>query len=156
MNFLKKNNRGDHPEAFVSASGDKVIPKYQGRVDKITGQIELVEVGLDPWYERIQSYKDMCDVNRIVMRYMSGEVDILNQVQGVFADFSVAPRDLASAYRELKDAEIAFDMLPADVKQRFGNSFYSWLSSSGSAEWYSAMSSESTSGVEKDGVVDES
>lgn len=138
MNFLKKNNRGDHPEAFVSVSGEKVISKYQGRVDKVTGQIELVEVGKDNWYERIQSYKDMCDVNRIVARYMNGEVDILNQVQCTFGDFSAAPRDLAEAYRVVKNQEMVFERLPAEIKEKFQNNPYIWMQQAGSESWIKA------------------
>lgn len=149
MNFLKKNNRGDHPETFVSVSGEKVIPKYQGKVDKVSGQIELVEVGIDPWYERIQSYKDMCDVNRIVARYMNGEVDILNQVQGVYADVSAAPSDLASAYRLVKEQELVFDRLPIEVKEKFQNNPYVWMQSAGTDNWMSAMSAQKAVSVDE-------
>lgn len=154
MNCLKKNNRGDHPEAFISVSGEKVIPKYQGRVDKVTGQIELVEVGKINWYEQIQSYKDMCDVNRIVARYMNGEVDILNQVQGTYGDFSAAPRDLAEAYRVVKDQEMVFERLPAEIKEKFQNNPYIWMQQAGSESWINAHQVQVSQEVsEKEGDV---
>lgn len=76
MDMRKKNNFGDRPNDFVSVSGDKIISKRVGKIDEETGIITPVEVGKENWYEKIQSYKDSCDINRIVSRYLNGEIDM--------------------------------------------------------------------------------
>lgn len=140
MALLKKNNIGDRPNSFVSKSGSGIKQEYVGKLDKDTGIIKLVPSKKKDLYAEIQSWKDSCDINKIVERYRSGEIDILNQVQGVYGDFSVAPSDLASAYAMSRDAEMQFDRLPSDVKERFNNNVYVWLSTAGSDDWLNNMS----------------
>lgn len=140
MALLKKNNIGDRPNSFVSQSGSGIKQEYVGKLDRDTGIIKLVPSKKKDLYAEIQSWKDSCDINKIVERYRSGEIDILNQVQGVYGDFSVAPSDLASAYAMSRDAEMQFDRLPSDVKERFNNNVYVWLSTAGSDDWLNNMS----------------
>lgn len=137
--MLKKDNFGDQPNKFVSESGSGIKQEYVGKLDKETGIITLVPTKKKDLYAEIQSWKDSCDINKIVDRYRAGEIDVLNQVQGTYGDFSTTPKDLASAYAMARDAEVQFERLPAAVKERFGNNVYMWLSSVGSDDWISKM-----------------
>lgn len=155
--ITKKNNFGDCPNKFVSETGSGIKELFRGKLDKDTGIIELVPDGKKNLYAEIQSYKDSCDINKIVERYAAGEIDILNQVQGVYGDFSAAPADLADAYRQAKDLEWQFDRLPVDIKEQFGNNFYLWLRDVGSPDWLAAMRVKSDdSEVKEEGEVNES
>lgn len=67
-----------------------------------------------------QSFKDDCDVNLILKRFMkTGQR--LPQVTGKYNDISEVP-NLADALTQLNEAQHAFDNLPSFVRKRFGNS----------------------------------
>lgn len=158
MARLRHDGSLDRANEFVSEPGSGIQILYRGVLDKETGMIELVENGKKNLYAEIQSYKDMCDINKIVSRYVNGEIDILNQVQGVYGDFSVSPSSLADALQQAHDAEVQFDRLPVEIKQKFGNNWRVWLNSFGSDDWLRAMSvSDSSSNSEdfKDGAADQ-
>lgn len=69
-----------------------------------------------------QQFKEDCDVNFIVKKFMrTGQLTHLAKQQGYYADMSEYP-DLATAMQSLSEAQSAFDALPADLRRRFGNS----------------------------------
>lgn len=150
----KADNRGDRVNSFVSESGSGIKELFRGKLDRDSGMIELVPDGKKNVYAEIQSYKDSCDINKIVERYAAGEIDILSQVQGVYGDFSAAPTDLAESYRISRDLEYQFDRLPIEIKDRFDNNFYLWLKSVGSDDWLQAMDVKSNIANTGDGKVD--
>ena len=150
----KADNLGDRVNSFVSESGSGIKELFRGKLDRDTGMIELVPDGKKNLYAEIQSYKDSCDINKIVERYAAGEIDILNQIQGVYGDFSAAPTDLAESYRISRDLEYQFDRLPIEIKEKFDNNFYVWLKSVGSNDWLRAMDVKSNSAKIGDGEVD--
>lgn len=76
----------------------------------------------DPARKTDQSFKDDCNVNFIVSRFMkTGQISHLAKRQGHYSDMSYAPSDLLEAYKVVKDAEEAFASLPAAVRKRFEN-----------------------------------
>lgn len=160
MALLKKNNLGDRPNDFVSVAGSGIKQEYIGKLDKETGIITLVPTKKRDMYAEIQSWKDSCDINKIVDRYRNGEIDILNQVQGTFGDFSTTPKDLADAYRMARDAEIQFESLPVAIKDKFDNNVYKWLQDVGSDDWLRDMTltekeqAQDLSQEKKEGVVE--
>lgn len=72
-------------------------------------------------YYEIQKYADECDINCIIARYMNGDVNALNKVQGMYGDFVAVP----SSYREYLDAalkaQMIFNQLPAEERAKFGS-----------------------------------
>lgn len=68
-----------------------------------------------------QSFKDECDINRIMARYMATGVleHTREQVQGQFAD--VTALDFQEAMDVVANARSAFEQLPAAVRDRFEN-----------------------------------
>lgn len=68
----------------------------------------------------IQAFKEDCDVNIILDRYMkTGELPQTRQ-QGIYADISEIP-DLTQAIQIVKSAEDAFMSLPAKTRLEFEN-----------------------------------
>lgn len=155
MARLKHDGSLDRANEFVSQPGSGIKQLYRGVLDKDTGIITLVENGKKNLYAEIQSYKDMCDINKIVSRYVNGEIDILNQVQGVYGDFSASPSSLADALQQAYDSEQQFNRLPVEIKQKFDNNWRVWLNSFGSEAWIKAMSvsDSNVSGSNSDGSV---
>lgn len=145
------NNFGLKPNDFVSESGSGKREIFHGKLDPKTGIIELISDGFKDVYAEIQSYADSCDINRIVDRYMNGDIDILNQVQGVYGDFSSSPKTLAEVLSLGMEMEQKFNSLPPKIKEQFGNNYITWLSSAGSDDWLRVMSPAE----EKKDVVDQ-
>lgn len=67
-----------------------------------------------------QSFKEDCDVNLILKRFMKTGQQ-LPPITGIYADVSEVP-NLDTALTQLNQAQNAFDSLPSDVRRRFGNS----------------------------------
>ncbi len=69
-----------------------------------------------------QSWKDDCDVNHIMKRFMGSAVPIshVNRRQGYFADVSEIS-DLHTSLIQVEQAKAAFYAIPADIRAKFGN-----------------------------------
>lgn len=67
-----------------------------------------------------QSFKDECDINRIMSRYAStGVLDFIEKREARFAD--VSETDFLSAMQTVAEAQSAFNLLPSDLRLRFEN-----------------------------------
>lgn len=139
---IKHNNNGCFPEIFVSNAGSGIKKLFRGKLNKDTMQIELVPDGEKNLYAEIQSWKDSVDINKIVDRYRSGEIDILNQVQGTYGDFASAPKDLAEAIAIAENGKQVFARLPVEIKEKFGNNPLLWMKEAGSEKWFDFMQVE--------------
>lgn len=93
------------------------------------GVLDLEPVGQTDLYGYIQSHAESCDIHVILDRFANGETDVLSQMQGFYADCSDMPKTYAEVLNSVIAGEQAFAGLPAEIKQRFGNSFAVWLSS---------------------------
>lgn len=109
-----------------SRFAEDIALKYDERGNRIfycKGTIDL--------YERIQSFKDDCDLELIVARCTaSGDFTPLQRVQGFYADVSGMPKNLAEVYSSVNTAQRIFSELPQDVASKFTN-FEDFLSSIG-------------------------
>jgi len=83
-----------------------------------------------------QSEKAACDINNIVSRYIKTEVmEHINAHRGVFAD--LPPQlEYQDALSQVKVAEGAFSMLPAEVRAQFANDPYKFLAFADANEDY--------------------
>lgn len=69
-----------------------------------------------------QHFRDECDVNVIVDRYVkTGELSHLAEVPPHFGDVSEVPTDLISAFAHVEAAEAAFMDLPSGLRKELGN-----------------------------------
>lgn len=67
-----------------------------------------------------QSFKDECDINVIMARYMrTGTLDFLNQREAQYAD--VTGRDYQQAMLLVAGARSMFQELPSELRSRFDN-----------------------------------
>lgn len=79
------------------------------------GGYQLEESGVDPFYEKIQSYKDSCDLKKQLERFGL-------PVQGFRgADFTGSPRDILEADALIKRAEGSFNNLAPEVRGKFSD-----------------------------------
>lgn len=108
------------------------------------GDDGLIELEEDPLqtkdiYSEIQSHKDSVDLHKIIERYRAGEVDVLNQIQGFYADLSKAPKNIHEFFELEERAHAVFDKLPAELRENFDNSSMQFIMSAGSDEWFDKL-----------------
>lgn len=134
----------------VSNPGSRKHKLYHAKYDK-AGVLELVCDGEEDIYELIQSHADSCDIHSIIARYSNGDASALSAKQGVFADFSDAPRTLADVLNCVNDAQRIFDSLPVDERAKFDHSLAKWLAALDAAAQQPVAGSASSaeSAVEK-------
>lgn len=105
---------------------DDISLKYDERGNRVfysKGTIDL--------YEKIQSFKDECNLELIVARCAaSGDFSPLQRVQGFYADVSNMPKNLAEVYSSVNTAQRIFSQLPQEVASKFSG-FEDFLSSIG-------------------------
>lgn len=67
-----------------------------------------------------QSFKDECDINRIMSRYAAtGVLDFIEKREARFAD--VSETDFLTAMQTVAEATTAFNSLPSALRERFEN-----------------------------------
>ncbi|AXH75714.1 MAG: internal scaffolding protein [Microviridae sp.] len=127
-------NRG----RVCAPSGDRYITKYSSRYDD-SGTLVLEPSGREDLYAFIQASADSCSIENILRRYAAGDVTALNRAQGVCFDATQFPSNFADLLNTVIAAENTFNGLPAEVREKFGNSFASWASTAGAPDWLKNM-----------------
>lgn len=132
MAGLKFRTKYQREETFTPV-GDPVYPRYVGRYDK-DGVLVLDKVGETNIYNEIQSHADSVDLDTIIRRYESGEIDVLSRAQGAYVDVTQAPKTYADMLNLMRFAEEVFDQLPLDVRQQYDNSFEQFFAQDGMSQ----------------------
>lgn len=113
------------------ASGSGFAPVYKPVV-KPDGTIELKQTGEKDLYAEIQSHKASTDLNEIIRRFTeTGDISLFQVREGVYGDFTDMPKTYAEMFQRMIDAEIAFNSLPAEVKEKFNNNVSEFLAAMG-------------------------
>lgn len=145
----------DSHQRIFSNGGSSEHVLYSPVLDE-NGHLELEESGVENIYDMIQSYKDSCDINLLVKRFASGEVDVLEKRQGQYLDATQFPSTYAEMLNSVIDGEKRFYDLPVDVRARFGHSFTNWIASMDNMQdWLKKMGVDaSNSGPSSDAESD--
>lgn len=132
------------PRLRISApTGSNVRLTYEPYYDE-HGVLDLKESGKIDSYLEIQSHADSVDINLLLARYNAGEADVLNQVQGFYADVTGMPQTYAGLLNTLIKGEQTFNALPLDVRAKFNHSFAQFISEFGSDEFNQKINEKST------------
>lgn len=99
------------------------------------GHFELVESGKENLYEYIQSFKESVDINVILKRYVNGDASALSKKQGMYGDFTVAPKTYAEMLDRITKAEAYFQSLPVETRAKFDHNFGKFVAEMGSEAW---------------------
>lgn len=116
MEFFSRSNKPPRHEQSFS----EYEPVYKMFIDK-NGKEEIKQVGQTNIYEKIQQYKDECDIYKILERYEHGDINAINKVAGTYADIRNSPKTLAEAQQIIIDAKNDFENLPKELKKEFNN-----------------------------------
>jgi hypothetical protein len=127
--------------------GDPIHITYAGRYDE-KGRVVLEESGRENIYDQIQSHAESCDIHVLMKRYLNGDATALSQAQGQYLDATHFPKTYADMLNFVNDQERAFMALPADVREKFGNSFTEYLAASCEPDFLDRL------GIERQPAVD--
>lgn len=122
---------------FFSDSGNPVKVLYTPAL--VDGVLTLNETGKFDISEFINSYADTTDMSFILSRLSAGDDSVLNVQRGFFGDASVLSSDHRAALDTVISAQVYFDNLPKDTRDKFNDSFVEWIQSAGTSEWVSRM-----------------
>ena len=119
--FFSRNSR---PATIPVSSGNRIQKQYIRSLN-LQGKPILEEVGQIDLQDRINSFRQECDINRIVKRAAEGDVDILHRTQGAFIDVSGVPNNVHDLHTLIQKSESVYNDLSEDLKQ--GRSFEDFL-----------------------------
>lgn len=162
LSFVNQyQRRFDDLQRFRSQRGDREAVTYQPVYDR-KGVWHLEATGKENRYLDIQSHADSCDINTIMARYRNGEVDVLNQIQGTYGDFSNVPTNYAELMNAKIKAENLFMSLAAEVREKYNNSVEQFMSEIGTKEgmeklgvsFDSSVPAPQPTGDQKEGVTE--
>lgn len=127
----------EKPLALPNEPGNRFEPEYKERYDD-RGQPYLEKVGEVDTYEKIQSYKDECDVMAILSRYAAGDESVLAK-PGWYIDTSKLPQTYTEYMNMMNEKREQFNQLPLNIRQAFGMNFENWMATAGEKEWLDKM-----------------
>ena len=107
------------PKSF-SPSGQGSKKTYSVQYDQY-GNRSLVQTGEVDNYAIIQSFKNECDVCRLIEKYQQGDLSALARVQAVYCDTTVYPHSLMEARNSYSMALEAYDLLTDEAKSYYGS-----------------------------------
>lgn len=125
-------------EKFVCNPGDRYRPVYTSEIAD-DGTINLVQTGVEDLQEIYNSQRDECDVAILAQRFLAGDESALSRGNPVFLDLLGAPATLMDAYQLQYRAEQAFNSLPAEIRNKFDQSFSKFIADAGKPEWFAAL-----------------
>lgn len=110
----------DVRDRFYTSIGNPIVETFTGRYDK-NGDLQLVKTGTENLYDKIQAEAAACDMDNILRRFANGDISVLSQSQGVYADVSDVPMHFTDALNMVRSVEDAFGQLPADEREKYDN-----------------------------------
>lgn len=123
----------DTPEIIPNNPGNEIEPIFELKVND-KGERELVKVGETNIREKIQQYKDECDIGQILAR-AAIDPTVLNQREVFYADVTEMPKSLAEAQNMIVTIKKEFDTMPPEERAKFDYSVEKYIAEFGSKEW---------------------
>lgn len=110
----------NRPPEFPCSSGRDLVPDY--REVKPEGKESYLErIGESSMDDMIQSFAASVSLADKIARFQSGDYNALFSNGGFYADLTNAPTSLAEAVKIDINLAEAYDRLPSDVKEVFGD-----------------------------------
>lgn len=146
----------NRPKTIPSNPGDGYLAEYQERIDK-KGQRELVPVGQKDIYAMIQADLPQTLIENILHNVAMGDLEALNQRQGVYVDATEFPKTLMEAQNIYLQAKQEFEQFPKEVRELFNNSADQYMAEMGTQEFFDKMSpyNEKIKNIEEAGSLAE-
>lgn len=122
---------------YFTNHGSPIRTVFKLGIDKETGAEELVIVGTENIQDFIDAAAESCDLKVIIARVRVGELELMNQRQGMYGDFTGMPQTLQEIMQTRIDAKYMYDNLPEDTKKKLD--FDMFMKDAGSKEWLEGL-----------------
>lgn len=110
----------DRVNRVYTNHGNPEVTTFTGRYDE-NGDLKLVKTGTENLYDKIQAEAAACDMDNILRRFANGDISVLSQSQGIYADVADAPMHFTDALNMVRSVEEEFDRLPAEEREKYDN-----------------------------------
>lgn len=121
------NTRGSFGQVF-----SPLEPTYTEHKFNCSSTIELNDrCDFVNTYDKIQAYKDECDIYNILARVANGETALLGNASWDDFDATAITADYMTKQANLDKAVDFFNHLPTDIKELFNNDFREFSSDGG-------------------------
>lgn len=124
-------------------AGDPILIKYSSKVMD-DGKIQLIPSGKVNIQEKIDSYRDSCDINIILRRLKNGDLSVMDAFNAspIYGDFVDMPKSYREVLQFTIDAQKHFDELPAEIKAKFDNDYNEFMATAGTEDWMNKLKVE--------------
>lgn len=109
-----------------SNPGERLKYDYREVIDE-DGKFRIEPDGVTDIQEFIEASADSVDINNIIDRYIAGDESAFEKLEGMYADVSGMPRNLMDIMNINLRVEQAFNELPNDIKNVYGNNYLEFL-----------------------------
>lgn len=134
---IYKPYEDEKPPALPNNPGNRFEPEYKERYDE-RGNAYLEKVSEVDTYEKIQSYRDECDVMAILSRYAAGDESVLSKPSW-YIDTTKLPSTYTEYMNMMNEKREQFNQMPLAIRQQFGMNFETWMATAGEPEWLNKM-----------------
>ena len=125
--FLSDTNRNE-PHKYQQKGFKKVQDVYEDIYDEKKGRMVTVKTDTNLFYDEIQETKDSVYLPSILEKY---KIDInkkaLVEVDTNVIDMTEMPTDMNSMYALMRNQEMKFMKLPAELKKQFDNNYFNFI-----------------------------
>lgn len=130
----------NRPKTIPNESGREYYEDYQERINKDTGEKELVVIGKHSVVEQIQAGAEETKIQNILKRVSMGDMSALMQKQPVYVDSTNMPKNLMEAQNLVIRATREFEAMPEEVRNLFSNNPEKYIAEMGTPEFLEKMS----------------
>ena len=125
--FLSDTNRNE-PHKYQQKGFKKIQDVYEDIYDEKKGRMVTVKTDTNLFYDEIQETKDSVYLPSILEKY---KIDInkkaLVEVDTNVIDMTEMPTDMNSMYALMRNQEMKFQKLPAELKKQFDNNYFNFI-----------------------------
>lgn len=130
----------DRPANKPDNPGRRMHPVYAVKIDN-HGHKTVYQTGEHDQYADIQASRpdEMRSILERALKGDQGAILAVQQRHGYYADVTNAPKTLAEMQQLILDATHDFELLPAEIRERFENNVDQFISEYGSQEFAQKM-----------------
>lgn len=121
--ILTFKSRTNYPKIKAQDEFSEYKPLYEIKLDD-RGRKKLVQNGQENLYEKIQEFKDDCDVEKIIQKATLGDTSVLEKRIGQYMDTTGWPKTIQESFEMVQKLTADFEKLPQEIKAEFDNSIY--------------------------------
>ena len=130
--------RFNKPNREASPSGTDYLQNYQEEIND--GVKTLIPTTQTNVFNMIQIDQPNVQIENILQRAAMGDMSALNARQGTYCDATTMPKNLMQAQNLVIKMKNEFDLMPTEIKEKFGNSADKYVELMGTEEFKNIMS----------------